>query len=300
MRKSKRRSLMNEASAWRYALAQKLAPYYCTNPKVAAVAVEGSVAQGYADSSSDIDLVVFWTKPPTEKQRREIIKHARGRRWKLVPYNVEEGFWLEQFEVAGVAIDVRHMGIETTERILADVLEHCDPSLAKQRHIAALLSALPLSNPSVLTRWQQQARVYPRELSMAMVQAHLCFGPAWKQEMLAERSELLVLYESFCSIEKDILLVLMGLNHIYYPGFQCVDQLIGQMPIAPPNLALRFKQLFGIVSIDPLAGVYQLHDLIEETFDLVETHMSELDTAQVRARFREQRQFWECMPEGIL
>src|SRR5205807_418623 len=221
-RKSRRRSLMNEASAWRYALAQKLAPYYCANPKVAAVAVEGSVARGYADGSSDIDLVVFWTKPPTEKQRRDIIKHARGRRWKLASYNVEEGCWLEQFEVAGVAIDVRHIGIETTERMLADVLEHCDPSLAKQRRIAALLSALPLSDPSVLIQWQQQARVYPRELSVAMVQSHLRFRPAWEQEMLAERNDLLVLYESFCRIEKDILLVLMGLNHTYYPGLQCV------------------------------------------------------------------------------
>ena len=108
--------------------------------------------------------------------------------------------------------------------------------------------------------------------------------------MLAERNELLILYESFCSIEKDILLVLMGLNHIYYPGFQCVDQLIRQMPIAPPNLALRFKQVFGIVSIDPLAGVYQLHDLIEETFGLVEIHLGELDTTQARTQFRERRE----------
>ena len=280
---------MNEASAWRYALAQKLAPYYCANPRVAAVAVEGSVARGYADRSSDIDVVVFWSKPPTEKQRRDIIKQAGGRHWQFVPSNVEEGCWLEQFEVAGVAIDVRHMGIETTERILADVLEQCDPSLAKQLHIAALLSALPLSDPSVLIQWQRQARVYPRELSVAMVRAYLCFRPGWEQEMLAERNDLLVLYESFCSIEKDILLVLMGLNHIYYPGFQCVDQLIRQMPIAPPNLALRFKQVFGIVSIDPLAGVYQLHDLIEETFGLVEIHLGEFDTAQARVRFRERR-----------
>ena len=44
-----------------------------------------------------------------------------------------------------------------------------------------------------------------------------------------------------------------------------------------------------LLSIDPLAGVYQLHDLIEETFGLVETHLGELDTTQARTRFRERR-----------
>jgi hypothetical protein len=45
---------------------------------------------------------------------------------------------------------------------------------------------------------------------------------------------------------------------------------------------MRLKQLFAIVSIDPLAAVYQLHDLIEETFRLVETHLGEVDTHAAR------------------
>ncbi len=64
---------------------------------------------------------------------------------------------------------------------------------------------------------------------------------------------------------------------------------MGQMHIAPHNLAPRFKQAFGIVSIDPLAGVNHLHELIEESFSLVETHLGELNTAQARERFRERR-----------
>jgi hypothetical protein len=291
---------MNEASSWRYALAQQLASHYSANPEVAAVIIEGSVTRGHADRSSDIDMAVFWTEPPTEKERRDIIKNARGRRLQIFPYNGEEACWSEEFEVAGVAIDVRHVGLETTEGILTDVLKDYDPTLAKQQHIATLLSALPLSDPSVLTRWQQQAMVYPHELAVAMVRAHLLFRPCWEQEMLAERNDLLVLYESFCTVEKHLLLVLMGLNRIYYPGFRWVDRLIEQMPIAPLNLAPRFKQAFGIISIDPLAGVYQLHELIEETFSLVETHLREFDTAQARTRFREQRQIWERIPEGLL
>ena len=211
---------MNEASRGRFALAQQLAPHYSASPKVAAVAVAGSVARWDAVRFSDIDLAVFWVAAPTERERREISKHARG------------------------------------------------------RHV--------------------------RGLSMAMVRAHLRFRPAWEQEKLVERSDLPALYESFCAVEKQILLVLMGLNRLYYPGWQWVDRLMAQMRIAPLKLAPRLKQLFGIVSIDPLASAYQLHDLVEETFRLVETHLSELDTAQALARFQVRRQTWEGVPDGLM
>ncbi len=292
---------MNEARIWRLALAHQLAPYYCDNPKVAAVLVEGSVALGYADPFSDIDLAVFWEAAPTEKERRDISKRAGGRHVQLFPYNEDEACWSETYGAGGASIDVRHVGVEATRHILADVLERTDPSLSKQQHLAALLSALPLADSSaVLTHWQSRAQVYPRELSMAMVRAHPLFRPAWEQEKLAERGDPLALYESLCTVEKQILLVLMGLNRIYYPGWQWVDRLMAQLRIAPLNLAQRCKQAFGIVSIDPLASVYQLHDLIEETLRLVETHLHELDTAQTRARFQERRQVWKCVQEGLL
>ncbi|HEX6552288.1 MAG TPA: nucleotidyltransferase domain-containing protein [Ktedonobacteraceae bacterium] len=291
---------MNEAIAGRLALAQQLAPNYCANPKVAVVAVEGSVARRDADLFSDIDLAVFWSLAPTEKERRAIIKHAGGRHVQFLPSYEGEAYWSDTYEVGGVAIDVRHVLVEATERILAEVLKDCDSSLSKQQHLAALLSALPLYDPSsLLTNWQSRATVYPRELSMAMVRANLCFPPAWELEMLAERGELLALYESFCAVEKQTLLVLMGLNRLYYPGWQRVDRLMERMRIAPLTLAARFKQIFGIVSIDPLASVYQLHDLVEETFSLVQTHLSELDTTRARARFQERRQVWERIPDGL-
>jgi hypothetical protein len=45
----------------------------------------------------------------------------------------------------------------------------------------------------------------------------------------------------------------MGLNHMYYPRFDGIDRLMERMHLAPPNLFARLKQLFGVVSIDPLA-----------------------------------------------
>ncbi len=291
---------MNEASFWRLALAHQIAPHYSINPKVRAVSLAGSVAQGYADRSSDIDLLVFWDEPPMVKERRDIIKRVGGRRRSRFPSHAEAGGWSEEFEVGGVTIHLRHMTVETTERLLADVLERSDPTLTKQQHLAALLSALPLSEPSVLTRWQQQALVYPHELGVSMVRAHLRFRPAWEQEKLAERNDLLLLYDSLCTAQKHILLVLMGLNRLYYPGWQWMDRLVEQLQVTPPNLSQRGKQVFAIVGIDPLASVYQLHELIEETFVLVETSLDEVDTSQARARFQERRAKQGPAPDGLL
>ena len=300
-RRQKGGLVTNKESVSRLALARKLAPSYCANPKVAAVAVAGSVALGYADRFSDLDLAVFWSLEPTEKERRAIIQHAGGRHIQLLPYNKDEACWSDIYEVGEAAIDVRHLTVEASERILADVLEHYDPSLSKQRHLATLLSALPLVDSSaVLTDWQSRAKIYPRELSLAMVRAHLRFRPGWELEMLAERGELLALYEALCTAQKQVLLVLIGLNRLYYPGWQWVERLIEQMRIAPPRLTALFKQLFGIVSIDPLASVYQLHDLVEEVFHLVQTHLRELDTVQARARFQERRRIGDRRADGHL
>ena len=75
---------------------------------------------------------------------------------------------------------------------------------------------------------------------------------------------------------------------------------MGQTPTAPARLAPRFKQVFGIVSIDPRTSVYQIYDLIEETFRLVETQLGEIDTTPARKRFRTPRRAWEHAPDGLL
>jgi Domain of unknown function (DUF4037) len=277
---------MQEASRWRYALAQQIASHYPVNPKMAAVLLEGSVARGYADPFSDLDLAVFWAQPPTAQERRDIVTRTGGRDRSPLPSPRGAAGWETRHVREGVAIDVRHTTVAATEGLLAAVLERADPSLSKQQRLAALRSALPLVNPALITRWQQQAATYPHDLAVAMVRKHLRFRPTWEQEQLAERHEVLVLYDSFCTAQKHLLLVLLGLNRLYYPGWRWLDRLMDQMQVTPPNLSPRLKQLFAIVSIDPLASVYQLHELIEETFRLVETHLGEVDTTPARERFR--------------
>ena len=290
---------MQEESRRRYGLAQQIASHYQVNPQVAAVLVEGSVARDDADYSSDLDLAVFWSEPPTPRERRDIITRAGGSSRHAWPAHREATGWSERFELEGVPIDVRHTTVAATVGLLAAVLERADPRLARQERLAALRSALPLVNPTLIEGWQQQAAAYPHALAVAMVRTHLRFRPAWEREQLAERHEVLVLYDALCTAYKQLLLVLLGLNRLYYPGWRWLDRLIDEMQVTPGNLAPRLKQLFAIVSIDPLAAVYQLHDLIEETFRLVETHLGEVDTHATHERFRMPRRIGERTVDGL-
>lgn len=261
--------------------------------------VEGSVARDDADHSSDLDLAVFWAQPPTPQERRDLVTRALGSSRRPWPSHRAATGWQTRAEFEGVPVDVHHTTVTATEDLLAAVLERADPRLAQQERLAALRSALPLLNPTLITGWQQQAAAYPHALAVAMVRAHLRFRPAWEQERLAERHEVLALYDSLCRAHQQLLLVLLGLGQLYFPGWRWLERLLDQLPVAPPNLSQRLKQLFAIVSIDPLASVYQLHDLIEETFRLVETHLGEVDTHAARQRFRQQRRAGEHAPGGL-
>ena len=84
---------MQEASRWRYGLAQQITPHYHANPKVAAMIVEGSFARDDADHSSDLDLAVFWAEPPTARERQDIVTRSGGSERHAWPSHGEATGW---------------------------------------------------------------------------------------------------------------------------------------------------------------------------------------------------------------
>jgi hypothetical protein len=288
---------MNEASRWRYALAQKVAPVYTENASVQLVEIGGSVARGWADRYSDIELGVFWREAPTEEERRTCIERAGGVLKEVWPYHPDKQVWSELYSIDGVDFDVSHMTSESMEQILVDVLEHHDPSILKQYVISAIVHALALIGAPLLAQWQGKAQTYPEELARAAIRANLGFSPAWIREVSAARQDLLQLYESYSFAQKRIMTLLFALNRLYHPGFKWIDRRIEALSLAPPALSLRFKQAWNS---EPVTGTQLLHALIEETFTLIDVHMPEVDTRQARAMFRQRLLEWEQAPtEGM-
>jgi hypothetical protein len=57
----------NVQAAWRMAQARRAAQAYQPNPKLAALAVGGSVGSGLADQFSDLELDCYWSAHPATR-----------------------------------------------------------------------------------------------------------------------------------------------------------------------------------------------------------------------------------------
>lgn len=288
--------LMNEASRWRLELARRIARSYALNPGVAVVELGGSVSRGHADRYSDLELGVCWSAAPSLVERLDAVDHAGGVLGTVYPPVPDAGEWAEDYTVHDVKIDVSHHTVESMERRLDDVVVRCDTSPAKQQLVSAIQHAIPLYGDELLRQWQTRVEPYPDELARAVVREHLAFKPHWAGEMLAERGDFLILHSAIAGFEQELLMVLMGLNRLYHPGFKWIHRLVAELSIAPDNLGLRLRQA---LRLEASAGVDVLHALNRDTLDLVDAHMPEVSTRDVRTRFEHRRAPFEQEPDAL-
>src|SRR3954452_17501354 len=143
---------MNNGSQWRYAIGQQLAPLYAANPYVDAVLLGGSSARGHADRYSDIELGVFWQRPPNEMERKDVVTRSKGDLLYLYPYDVDEQVWSDDLMIgrshpdipkSGVLVEVVHYTAAYMQETLDKVLLAYDPDESKQNLLASIMDGIP-------------------------------------------------------------------------------------------------------------------------------------------------------------
>jgi len=301
---------MTEVSKGGLALAKAITPVYAQNPKVQAVMLGGSVSRGYADVYSDLDIAVFWVGPASVQERKAAIEQIGGELWSFDRSPGTEHYGLREVIIAsnrytGTAmVSAHHMTVAEVEQPVSDVIDRLDTSLEKQGLISAIQQGIPLYGTELLLKWQTKANAYPQELAIKIVQENLWLGPWFCPEAYVARDDLLVLHQHFLWVEQGMLKVLAGLNRIYYPSSEhkWMDQLIGDMRIAPSNLPARLKQ---VLRLDPLQAWRELRTLIDETLSLIESHLPEVDAVSLFESHPEvsigwARRRWEPSPRYSL
>jgi len=264
---------------------------------VAALAVGGSVARGWADRHSDIELVVWWRRAPTASARTGCaggIPEVSERR--DFGHRTDRDAWTEDFTVSGVKFDVTHRTIEGQDRVLAQVVDRFDTSVVRQQAVAEVESAIGIHGHEILERWRRRADPYPASLARAMVETHLRFGPNVWLDRLAERDEALPLAEISVTVATRVFGVLLGLNRRYHPGNKWMDRTLASLTVCPTDLRARIRAVLGGPA---RSRVVELQRLIEDTIALVERELPEIDTASVRARVQTPARVWNRPPPRL-
>jgi hypothetical protein len=287
---------VNEASRWRFTLAERVGRAYAVDPKARVVMVAGSTGRGTADRYSDIEIDVYWSEPPTDDERRAAVERGGGTLLELHPY--EEDEWAESISLGGFHMHTSTFLVETMERYLREVLENLSLALNPHMRLFSVLHAQTLVGDDLVARWRARARAYPTALAEAVVSKHLSFGRlGYYGAVFAARNDLLPLYDIFCETEREILWVLLGLNRLYVPtpSLKQADELIAEMRLAPPDLARRLKEVFHLPSGEAVAA---LSGVCEEVFALVEAHLPGVDTTERRSWLTHHRDVWDDPPSS--
>jgi hypothetical protein len=260
----------------------------------------GSAARGHADRFSDLELGVVWRTPPTEDDRRGAIEAADGDLVRLYPVEETETgpFWSDAWKAgrrggspfSGVEVDMVHCLDATVERTLRAVVDECDPDPSKQLFVGGVLHGIALYGEDRLEPWRESASRYPDGLRLAVVRAHAQIEGLWRLDAFAERANPVAGYRVLVEAQERLLHVLLGLNGVYYSGFKALAAVVADLGIAPRDLLPRLLACYPLTMEKSKAT---LTALVEETYDLVEQHVPEIDVARLRAILAYERPLWD-------
>lgn len=289
--------MVSDATAWRFALAERIAASYTRNPKTRVVMIAGSVGRGCADRYSDIEIDVYYAEPPTDAERIAAVEGCGGT---VELLDQDEDEWEEQMSLGGFHAATSTFLVGTMERYLAEVVDRCEVAPSAQIRLSSLQQAVTVMGEEQVAQWRAKAAAYPAGLTHAMLARNLDFQRFWyAAEMLAARDDVLLLSHVFVDVQRKLLGALLGLNRIYLPtpdAMKWMDESIAAMAIKPVDLSARLKGAFRSAPED---GVRTMDEAIAETLALVERHAPEFDLAPYRGNGGHRRAAWDVPPDGV-
>ena len=238
----------NVHAAWRMAQAATAARAYQPNPKLAALAVAGSVGSGLADQFSDLELDCYWFSAPRDPDRTGPIIALGGQLTALWDYDQDDEEWSEDYRLGELDITVSNFLTDTIERFLDQVVDHADTDPVKHMRLAALQRSRPLLGEELMASWRARVGGYPDELVSAMVERALnprVLGSWAARQALVARGDDLAVQALLSGIGYAVVGAVLALNRVYLPHTRLKWQrhLIAGLGVAPGRLAERLELL---------------------------------------------------------
>jgi hypothetical protein len=254
---------MNVHAAWRMAQARRAAQAYAGNPKLAALAVAGSVGSGLADQFSDLELDGYWFSAPGDLDRTSPIHAFGGELTDLWDFDQDEEEWSEEYRLGELGVTVSNFLTGTIDRFLNQVVRDGDTDPVKHMRLAALQRSHPLIGAKLMASWRSRADEYPDRLVSVMVGRSL--DPqvlrGWAaREALASRGDALALQALLTRAGHAVVGAVLALNRVYLPHRELKWQrhLIAGLEVVPYQFAERLALLSAGRAVEALQAAEAL------------------------------------------
>ncbi len=262
---------------WRLELARQLAERMRVFPGVQAIIVGGSVARGYADAYSDLELPIFWDELPTDATRLALVAALHGE----FLHDYDGPALEDQLLINGFQVDLWHNTVSGEDAVIKAVLEDYSTDLGDSNFMDTVRACIPLYGEALIQKWKAQAAAYPEALALKNIQEHLLTFDTAQLIVLAYRNNPTAFYAAISRLQQAMFLVLLALNRCYFPTFKWMYEVLAGLSLKPKNIEQRFRQSFQLpYDMATLDTTRLLH----ETLDLVKQHFPYLDTTAVSQR----------------
>jgi predicted nucleotidyltransferase len=267
--------MMNVHSRWRLRLARRLAARLASFGAVEAVAAIGSVARGYADAYSDLELLIIWDRQPDEALRADVM-HRLEARFRYPPEDPAHGHSLL---IDGVPVDLWHTTQAAEDTLIDSVLHDFSIDLVANNRAEVMASCLPLHGAPILHGFKERVARYPDELAFRFLENHVPLFHLRQLHLAARRDNPTLFLRLLTEAQCTLFLVLLAINRVYFPTFKWIYPVLDTLPTAPAGAGRRLRDMFSAAPPDAAA---RLRDLLRDTLDLVEARYPRLDTTYAR------------------
>lgn len=263
---------MHSEVHWRREFAREIVAVLPPLPDLRAVMIGGSVARGYSDPYSDIELLFFWDRPPDRETRETIVQQWQAERRLPATHPSYDSALV----VRGVPVDLWQRTVTDEEALLDRVLRDHSRDLTANADIDMVATGLPLRGADLIQDWQGRTATYPEELALGFLREQLPNFHMRQLGLAAVRDNPTAFHHTLTDLHCTLFLVLLALNGSYFPTFKWLYRRLDALPCVPSEVTARLRQMF---SEPPSVAAMQLHDLLRETLALVEAHSPRLDAA---------------------
>jgi hypothetical protein len=276
----------NPHVTWRLAIARQIAARLCRYDGIRAIVVGGSVARGYADVYSDLEMPLFWEALPSDALRQAIAADLGA----TYLYRYDGPALEDQLLIDGFQVDFWHNTVAAEERVLDEVLLGYDTDLGSSNFLDTVRACIPLYGEAIIARWKARAAAYPEGLAVRAIEEVVARLDRGHAEVHAARGNPTMAYAAIVALQQECFLILLALNGMYFPSHKWLYRALERMPVKPDGIEARYRRAYTA----PLASAIEdTLAVVDETLALVEARYPQVDTGPARARLAMPRRVCE-------